>query len=146
MNANPTIISAPRKLPTYTIPQLRNSCHGVMRRVAKLMTIRLLPVNSSAPATTTSISPSENPTPANSRVVPNPSPECVAMIVAKIPPSAMKAPASPADPRVAVNDAVTLSALSESSSLATSPGRWSSLVNDSVPAISYEQCHFAGCP
>ena len=122
INATPTMISAPMKLPTKTMLQFRSSCNGEMRRVARLMTIRLLPVKSSAPATTTSISPNENPTPARSRVVPNPSPDCVAMTVAKIPPSAMNAPASPADPKVAVNGAVTLLALSVSSSLATSPG------------------------
>ena len=42
----------------------------VMRRLAHAITIRLLPVNSSAPPTTTSTRPSENTIPASSRETP----------------------------------------------------------------------------
>ena len=52
--------NAPTKLPTQTIAQLPSSRTVVTLRLAQAITIRLLPVNSSAPATTTSIRPSEN--------------------------------------------------------------------------------------
>jgi hypothetical protein len=65
---------------------------------AQAITIKLLPVNSSAPPSTTRIKPSPNTMPAKSRLTPNGmTPSAPAMtVVANIAPSAMKAPASTA--------------------------------------------------
>src|SRR5439155_14907310 len=65
-----TTESAPTRLPTYTMPQLRSSLVNVMCRLIQLIITRLLPVNSSAPATTTSIRPIENPMPDSHLVMP----------------------------------------------------------------------------
>ena len=64
-----------------------------MRRLKKLATIRLLPVNSSDPVTTTKNSPSEKPTPMRRRAGPVPSSGLTAMVRANTPPRAMNAPA-----------------------------------------------------
>ena len=61
--------------------------------LAHAMTIRLLPVNSSAPATTTSSSPSENTIPPTSRCAANPRLASLATRVNISAPSPMKAPA-----------------------------------------------------
>jgi hypothetical protein len=66
------------------------------------MTIRALPVNSSAPPTTTRMRPSENTIPASSRTIPQgrmPTAPAVT-VVAKTAPRAMKAPASTASTNV----------------------------------------------
>ena len=89
----------PAKLPTYTIPQLRSTAVRGIRPLAKAMTIRLLPVNSSAPATTTAMRPRQKTRPPNSLTRPKPMPAAdkpVVTIVAKIAPHAIKAPASTA--------------------------------------------------
>ena len=75
-------------------PVARN-LHVRTRLPAHAITIRLLPVKSSAPATMTRIRPSENASPPRRRRTPNgtSAPPAVT-VVAKIAPSAMKAPAS----------------------------------------------------
>ena len=74
--------------------QLRASCPVVICRAAQAMTTRLFPVNSSAPPTTTRISPSENASPASSRPGPKPSGLSVRTSVENMAPNATKAPAS----------------------------------------------------
>ncbi len=56
------------RLPANTIAQLRSTAAAVMRRLAQAMTSRT--VNSSAPAMTTRIRPSENASPPSRRVTP----------------------------------------------------------------------------
>ena len=51
------------RLPTLTMAQLRNTSRVEIRPSAQAITSKLLPVNSSAPATITSSKPSENTTP-----------------------------------------------------------------------------------
>jgi hypothetical protein len=51
--------------------------------VTVLITTRLFPMNSSAPATTTGIRPSEKPTPASQRVGPKPNSDPVPIVIAK---------------------------------------------------------------
>ena len=65
-----------------------------MRPPAQAMTIRLSPVNSSAPPITTRIRPSEKTTPPATRIRPKGAdPPPVIVTVMKIAPKAMKAPA-----------------------------------------------------
>ena len=70
MNMIATVNSAPTKLPTKTMPQLRNIWAVVTLRAAQAITIRLLPVNSSAPATTTRIRPKQKTRPPRRRFTP----------------------------------------------------------------------------
>jgi hypothetical protein len=70
------------------------------RRLAHAMTMRLFPVKSSAPPTTTRTRPTLNATPARTRMAPqgaDPTPAIA--VVAKTPPSAMKVPETAAPPR-----------------------------------------------
>ncbi len=55
--------AAPAKLPAHTTTQLRSSSPVEILPSAHAIASKLLPVNSSAPATTTSTSPSEKVTP-----------------------------------------------------------------------------------
>jgi len=59
--------SAPTALAAHTTTQLRSNSPVLMRPPAQAMASRLLPVNSSAPATVTRMSPSENTSPPSSR-------------------------------------------------------------------------------
>ena len=78
----------------HTTTQLRSSAPVPTRPLAHAITMRLLPVNSSAPATTTSNSPSENARPPSSRDTANPGEGSLATSVNIIAPSPMKAPPS----------------------------------------------------
>ena len=64
------VATAPTKFPIQTTTQLPRSATVATRRLAHAMTMRLLPVKSSAPATTTRMSPSVNVSPARSRTTP----------------------------------------------------------------------------
>ena len=106
------VASAPTKLPKYTMPQFLSSSPVPTLRLAQAITIRLLPVNSSAPPTTTRIRPKLKTSPIRIRTKPvgqvvltvasapvvinEPAPT----VVAKIAPSAMKAPASTASANI----------------------------------------------
>src|SRR5262249_53721224 len=86
-------------------------------------TIRLLPVNSSAPATTTRIRPSENVNPVSSRATPYgmalpPAP----VVVANAAPSAMNAPASTASTNVVTTPAPAFATPTRSAFTAISGG------------------------
>ena len=63
------------------MPQFRSISRVETFRLAHAMTIRLLPVNSSAPPTSTSASPSENARPPNTRTVAKLSSASLAMMV-----------------------------------------------------------------
>jgi hypothetical protein len=90
-NARPT---APTALATHTSAQWRSSSPLRTCPPAQAMAIRLLPVNSSAPATDTSSRPSENASPPISRCAAKPSEASLATSVNIIAPRPMKAPAS----------------------------------------------------
>ncbi len=79
-----------------------------MKRLAHAMATRLLPVKSSAPATTTSIRPSEKVIPPMTLVGPRPRPLSVMARVAKAAPTPMKAPASTERAMVLENDSRAL--------------------------------------
>ena len=68
---------------------------------AQAITIRVLPVNNSAPPTMTRISPSENTSPANKRPTPYGRPSPASTVVANRAPKPMNAPASAASTKVA---------------------------------------------
>jgi hypothetical protein len=72
----------------------------VILLATQAMTTRLLPVNSSAPPTTTSTSPRENANPASIRPGPNPKELPVRASVENMAPNAMNAPASTPSARV----------------------------------------------
>ena len=74
--------------------QLRASRPNGMRPSAQAITRKLLPVNNSAPATATRISPSENASPPSTRVSAKPSEASLATSVKYSAPKPMKAPAS----------------------------------------------------
>ena len=61
---------APTKLPAKTSPQLPQQAGLLTRWLAHAITSRMLPVNSSAPATTTRIRPREKAIPPISRRTP----------------------------------------------------------------------------
>jgi hypothetical protein len=63
-----TIERAPTRLPAYTTAQFRNRRPRRIWPLIQLINTRLLPVKSSAPATTTRTRPSEKASPASSRV------------------------------------------------------------------------------
>jgi hypothetical protein len=83
-------------------------------------------VNSSAPATTARIRPSEKPTPASKRVGPKPNSDPVPIVIAKTPPSAMKAPATTPSTKVVTTGAVALATPRVYTRKATSAGDWAS--------------------
>ncbi len=80
----------------YTSTQFRSSARVLILRLTHAITIRLLPVNNSAPPTMTSTRPRQNTSPVNNFVTPNGSvpPVPAATVVAKTAPSAMNDPAS----------------------------------------------------
>src|SRR5262249_54768003 len=59
----------PTKLPQYTMTQFRSTSFVETLPLAQAITIRLLPVNNSAPPTKTIASPSENTSPPTTRMV-----------------------------------------------------------------------------
>src|SRR5687768_5493918 len=65
--------AAPTKLAAQTTVQFFSTSRVVSARCAQAMASRLLPVKSSAPATTTSTSPSENTSPPSTREAAKPS-------------------------------------------------------------------------
>jgi len=111
------------------------------------MTIRLLPVKSSAPATTTRMRPSEKVTPAMSRVAPKGRSAVPAVaVVAKIAPRAMKAPARTASASVAGVESPAFVTPTSSAFLAMSCGGSASspiCVNEpSIPPVSVHRTPF----
>ena len=72
---------APTKLPQYTMSQLRSTSLVEILPLAQAITIRLLPVNNSAPPTKTIASPRENTNPPTTRVVAKLSPGSLATMV-----------------------------------------------------------------
>jgi hypothetical protein len=88
-----TIESAPTKLPMYTISHTRSKRVAVTWPLATAISMRLFPVNSSAPAITTKIRPSENATPASHLVTPKPRELSVPTKVARTAPRPMNTPA-----------------------------------------------------
>ncbi len=87
----------PTKLPTYTMPQLRSRAARRTSPLTKAIMIKLLPVNNSAPATTTAMSPRQKVMPPKSLMKPKPIPapvKPVVVTVKKIAPLAIKAPAN----------------------------------------------------
>jgi len=60
----------PTRLPDQTMAQLRSSLPVLTFFAAQAMTIRLLPVNSSAPATTTRMRPRQKTRPPSRRFTP----------------------------------------------------------------------------
>ena len=94
---------APTKLAANTRAQFRSSRVSEILPLAHAMTIRLLPVNSSAPAMTTRTRPSEKATPPSTRVRPKPSAAPVTVSVKYMPPKAMNTPAN--RPRMTVSRA-----------------------------------------
>jgi len=117
-----TIVSAPARLPKYAKSQLRRRLARLTRPSTQAMTIRQLPVNSSAPATTTRISPVEKIKPPSSRAGPKPRPAPAMAAVKPAAPRAMKAPAR--NDRVAKGTAANAALLTPASSMrfATSTG------------------------
>jgi hypothetical protein len=94
----------PITFPTYTQSQLRRTSRTRISPLAHAIASRLLPVKSSAPATTTSTSPRQNPRPPKRRVMPKPSADWVMITVEKIAPMETNAPAStPSTRRVSVS-------------------------------------------
>src|SRR6516164_664779 len=89
---------APTRLPRYTMIQFVSSAPVVTFWFAHAITIKLFPVNSSAPPTTTRIRPSENTKPARSRTTPKGTDPAVpaTTVLENTAPSAMNAPASTA--------------------------------------------------
>ena len=77
-----------------TTPQLRNTSYVLTVPFAHAIASRLLPVNSSAPATEIRISPSENATPPSSLVAAKPSDASLAISANMSAPRPMKAPAN----------------------------------------------------
>src|SRR4051812_677059 len=69
-NISAAVPSAPMQFPMNTTSQLVSILRVRTLPLAHAMTIRLLPVNSSAPATTTMISPDAKTTPVNNLVTP----------------------------------------------------------------------------
>jgi len=69
-NTRPTVITDPTKFPTQTTSQFHNMRVVLTLRLAQAMTMRLLPVNSSAPATMTRIRPRLKASPAKSLTTP----------------------------------------------------------------------------
>jgi hypothetical protein len=74
--------------------QFRASMPKGMRPSAQAITRKLLPVNNSAPATATRMSPRENASPPSTRVSAKPSDASLATSVKYSAPKLMKAPAS----------------------------------------------------
>ncbi|AJR05443.1 hypothetical protein H744_1c0418 [Photobacterium gaetbulicola Gung47] len=89
--ANPT---APTKLAAHTTPQFINNSDVVILLSAQAIAKRLLPVNSSAPATMTSNSPREKVTPPSTCCMANPSSASDFTKVKYKPPRPIKAPAN----------------------------------------------------
>src|SRR5262249_29776010 len=71
----------PTRLPQYTIVQLRSTSRVEIFPLAQAITIRLLPVNNSAPPTRTIARPSENTSPPTTRTVAKLKPASLATIV-----------------------------------------------------------------
>ena len=86
--------AAPTKFAAHTSAQLRATSAVLIRPSAQAIASRLLPVNSSAPATTTSSRPSENTRPPTSWLAARPSVASARTITNSIEPRPMKAPAS----------------------------------------------------
>ena len=106
-NIRAAVAMAPTAFPTKATTQFSKSARVVTLRLAHAITIMLLPVNNSAPPTTTRMRPTENTTPMSNRVNPYgmsavrawiPSLDTISMlpaptVVAKIAPNEMNAPA-----------------------------------------------------
>src|SRR5688572_5730106 len=77
------------------MPQFRSNRLVATLPFAQAMTIKLLPVNNSAPPTITRTSPNENVSPITRRLTPYPTVSCIPAptVVAKTAPREMKAPA-----------------------------------------------------
>ena len=86
--------AAPAKLAAQTSTQLRSSCAELILPSAHAMASRLLPVNSSAPATITSSSPSEKTSPPPICAAAKPRVASALTITNNIVPRPMNAPAS----------------------------------------------------
>src|SRR6266567_536524 len=84
---------APMKLPAQTIAQFRSKSRVLIFPSAQAIARRLFPVNSSAPATTTRISPRENATPPSACLAANPREGSDLTITKYNAPRPMKAPA-----------------------------------------------------
>ena len=119
---NATVPNAPIMLPRYTNSQLRSITRRLISRDAQAIDTKLLPVNSSAPATTTRIRPSENASPPSNRVTPKPSSESVTTTRKNTAPSEMKAPASTASTSTLSRSAVALATPTDSTRAAISLG------------------------
>src|SRR5262245_30634537 len=131
---------APTKLPRYTSTHERTRPPVPSRPLAHAMTSRLLPVNSSAPPTTTSTRPRLKTTPARTQA--GPAGDIVVPVratVANTPPSAMKAPASTASARVRGASMVALRTPTSSARRAISAGRSASKLAPSPPTLPTER-------
>jgi hypothetical protein len=102
--------------------QLRNCNRVEMRRPTQAMTRRLLPVNNSAPATITRISPREKATPPKSRALAKPRAGSLTTSVKNIAPRPMNPPANTASAAIEGNGNCALVTPTSSTGSAISRG------------------------
>ncbi len=98
------------------------SAPGVIRRSTAAITINALPVKSSAPPTTTRISPSAKATPPSTRCGPKPGSAPAIAMHQKAAPKPMKAPASRASVAIRCRGSAALTTPAVSISAAISAG------------------------
>ena len=121
-NTAAAMARAPTKLPTYTTAQLRASATSRTLRLAAAITMSMLPVNNSAPPTTTRMRPSEKLRPPMSREIPGASPVPAVTAVENTAPREMNTPPSTASANRRGNGSAALATPTVSARSAISAG------------------------